>query len=190
MDDAWPAGLPRSINYPAVGVDAVLAGAARAYGDRVALIDGTQSLTFAEFTELVERVAGGLRARGIGPGDHVLIHLPNSLWYPVVYYAILASGAAAAPVNPAQPAPALREQLDELGVVAAFTHPRCAPNLVAAGTGALRLVVTVAGTAAAPAGEGEAPPAGGPRRFRWMRCSGPSRSSASPARPTRWPTCS
>ncbi|MGW6458333.1 class I adenylate-forming enzyme family protein [Streptomyces sp. NPDC055078] len=148
---AWPTGLPRRLPCPDVGMDVVLASAAELYGDRPALIDGSRTIGFAEFHEQAMRIAGGLRERGVGPGDIVLLHVPGSLWFPVVYYGILCSGAAAAAVNTAQPAPLLRKQLADCGAVAAFTHPSCADTLLEAGGADLALTVWVPPTEAAPA---------------------------------------
>jgi carnitine-CoA ligase len=36
-----------------------------------------QIWSYAEFAEAIARIAGGLAARGIGPGDRVLLHLEN-----------------------------------------------------------------------------------------------------------------
>ncbi|MGW6460676.1 class I adenylate-forming enzyme family protein, partial [Streptomyces sp. NPDC055078] len=126
---------------------------------RIALRDGDRSLTYAEVHDRALRLAGGLRAHGIGPGDTVALHLPNSLWLPVVYFGILCSGATAAALNPAQPTAMVRRQLADLGAAAVVTHPSCAPRLVAAGTEGMRLVAWAAETAVAPAGpDGAVPP--------------------------------
>ncbi|MFG2525852.1 class I adenylate-forming enzyme family protein [Streptomyces sp. NPDC048527] len=151
MAEVWPAHMPRSLEYPEAGLDALVEAAARLYPERTALVDGEQSLSYAAFADLVHRVAGGLRERGIGPGDIVALHMPNSLWYPISYYAVVTCGAAAAPLNPAQPPAALAVQLRELGATAAVTHASCFPALAAAGTTGLRLMVCAPATAAAPA---------------------------------------
>ena len=68
MSGAWPQDLPRSLDYPDVGVGALLAGAARAYGGRTALLDGETALTFAGLHDRALRLAQGLRERGLRPG--------------------------------------------------------------------------------------------------------------------------
>jgi long-chain acyl-CoA synthetase len=47
-----------------------------------------------------QRVAGLLRAKGIGPGDRVGIMLPNVPYFPIALYGILRLGAVAVPMNP------------------------------------------------------------------------------------------
>ena len=73
MTLAWPTDMPRCLDYPTTGIDAVLAGAARAYPDRIALQDGDLELTFAELYDRAQRAAGGLRALGVQPGDVVAL---------------------------------------------------------------------------------------------------------------------
>ncbi|MFJ6805775.1 AMP-binding protein [Streptomyces anulatus] len=161
MTTAWPHGLPRSLNYPAGTIADLLAGAAHAYPDRAALIDGDVQLTFAELQERALRVAQGLRERGIAPGDAVAVHMPNSIWFTVAYYGILLAGGSVVPVNPTQPPLAVRRQLDDSGTVAVFTHPTVAAQLSKAldDGSAVRLVSVAPATAAAPA------PAGDPVSF-------------------------
>src|ERR687884_121139 len=46
------------------------------------------------------RLAGVLRARGVGPGDRVGMQLPNVPYFPIVYYGALRAGAVVVPMNP------------------------------------------------------------------------------------------
>ncbi|GHG28490.1 class I adenylate-forming enzyme family protein [Streptomyces zaomyceticus] len=152
MTTTWPQGLPRTLDYPTGTIADLLAGSAHAYGDRTALVDGEDRLTYAELYEGALRVAQGLREQGIAPGDAVALHLPNTCWFTVAYYGILFAGAAVVPVNPTQPPLALRRQLDDSGAVAVFTHPAVAKALSEAvdGSRSVRLVCVTPTTAAAP----------------------------------------
>ncbi|NGO74185.1 long-chain fatty acid--CoA ligase [Streptomyces sp. YC504] len=156
MTTLWPQGLPRTLGCPDGTIADLLAGSAHAFPDRAALIDGEVRLTFAELHERALRVAQGLREQGIVPGEAVALHMPNSIWFTVAYYGILLSGAAVVPVNPTQPALALRRQLDDSGAVAAFTHPAVAAQMSEAlvGSESVRRICLAPATAAAPAGDG------------------------------------
>jgi long-chain acyl-CoA synthetase len=55
--------------------------------------------TFAELDALSNRLASGLKARGVGPGDRVALYCINSTWFVVSYFAILKAGATVVPVN-------------------------------------------------------------------------------------------
>ncbi|WP_432167058.1 class I adenylate-forming enzyme family protein [Streptomyces sp. bgisy031] len=152
--------MPPSLDIPQVGADALLAGAARAYPERVALLDGEETLTFAQLYDAALRVARGLHERGLEPGDAVALHMPNTYWFVVAYYGALCAGVAVAPLNPAQPAGALRSQLASCGVKGIVTHPADAAVLADAVTEDIRLIVHVPGSATSPAPEGAKLPDG------------------------------
>jgi long-chain acyl-CoA synthetase len=117
----WPAGLPHSLDYPDVPVGAILAGAARRWGDRTAFHYAGQDLSYTELAAQAARFAHGLRARGIGRGDVVALHLPNIPQFPVAYYGTLLAGATFSPCNPLLPVDDLAFQLDDCGAVAVVT---------------------------------------------------------------------
>jgi long-chain acyl-CoA synthetase len=69
--------------------------------DTLAVVSGDERLTHAELVDRVERLAAGLLAEGIEPGDAVGLLLPNDSRFVVAYHAVAAIGAVVAPVNPA-----------------------------------------------------------------------------------------
>ncbi|MGW0682575.1 class I adenylate-forming enzyme family protein [Streptomyces sp. NPDC002754] len=146
-----PPGMPQSLGYPDAAVGDLLAGTAHRHPDRTALRDGELTFTYREMYDTALRLAGGLSARGVGKGDAVALHQPNSAWFTVSYYAILLAGAVVVPLNPALPPTALRDQLDEARAVAALTHPATAAALTKAAAPDVRLTVLVPATATAPA---------------------------------------
>src|SRR5689334_12556823 len=56
-------------------------------------------MTYGELNAAASRVAGGLVAMGISPGDHVALSCPNLPWFPITYFGILKAGAAVVPLN-------------------------------------------------------------------------------------------
>src|SRR5919201_1973782 len=52
--------------------------AARAFGDRTALVDGSTRWTYRQFRERVHRQATALQGIGVGSGDRVAVLAPNS----------------------------------------------------------------------------------------------------------------
>jgi acyl-CoA synthetase (AMP-forming)/AMP-acid ligase II len=76
-------------------------GLADAIGDRVALVtpgpDGTEHLTYAELDAHANRLAHHLRDAGVGPGQHVGVHLYNGLEY--IASVLAALKIRAVPVN-------------------------------------------------------------------------------------------
>jgi len=77
----------------------LLEDSARTVPDRDAVACGAARLTYAELDAAASRVAAGLAARGIGPGDQVALSCPNLPYFPIVYYGILKAGATVVPLN-------------------------------------------------------------------------------------------
>jgi long-chain acyl-CoA synthetase len=118
---SWPPGLPTTLDYPEVPVGAILLGSARRYGARTAFAAGGVELSFAGLADRAIRVANGLVASGVKPGDRVALRMPNCLEYPVAYFGALLAGAVFAPVNPLLPEPAAAAQIADAGAVLTLT---------------------------------------------------------------------
>ncbi len=106
------------ITVPDVPVhEYVLTKAAR-YGDRLALVDGTGSgtpMTYAQLDQAVRRLAAGFAAIGVRKGDVIAIFSPNTVAYPVVFYAATMAGATVTTVNALYTAAELAHQLRDSG---------------------------------------------------------------------------
>ncbi|MFD2474611.1 non-ribosomal peptide synthetase [Amycolatopsis silviterrae] len=87
----------------------LFAAQAAATPDAVAVVGDGRSLTYAEFDDLVGRIAATL---DVGPGDLVGVSLPRSIELVAVLHAIHRRGAAYLPIDPGYPA-ARREYLVE-----------------------------------------------------------------------------
>lgn len=72
--------------------------------DATALCDRDVRLTYARLDALSDAVAGGLRERGIGPGDRVVVCLERTSELVVVLLGVLKAGACYVPTDPAYPA--------------------------------------------------------------------------------------
>ena len=88
--------------------------------DRLAIVCGSTRLTWAELHARACMVANGLRARGIGPGQHVALSCPNVPYFPIVYFGILKAGAAVVPLNVLFKAPEIAYHLADSDAVACF----------------------------------------------------------------------
>jgi long-chain acyl-CoA synthetase len=78
---------------------ALLAESAQRYPDRVAVVAGTERVTYAQLWEQARRYAAVLADRGIGPGDRIALLVPNVTDFPRFYYGVLALGAVVVPVH-------------------------------------------------------------------------------------------
>ncbi|MFJ8282091.1 4-coumarate--CoA ligase family protein [Streptomyces griseoviridis] len=96
--------------------EAVL-GRAAEYGERPALIDGTDgtTLTYAQLDRFHRRVAAGLAALGVRKGDVLALHSPNTIAFPTAFYAATRAGATVTTVHPLATAEEFAGQLRDAG---------------------------------------------------------------------------
>jgi acyl-CoA synthetase (AMP-forming)/AMP-acid ligase II len=80
-------------------IDDLLDRAARDHGGHVAVVADGERLTYQDFLERVERVAAGLQALGVEPGERVAILDKNGPRYLELYFALPRIGAVAVPLN-------------------------------------------------------------------------------------------
>ncbi|GAA4898598.1 (2,3-dihydroxybenzoyl)adenylate synthase [Stackebrandtia albiflava] len=141
----------------------MLSELARRYGEHTAVVDARGPVGYAALARRSERVAAGLAARGLRPGDIAVVQARNDADYVVLLFAAFRLG-----VIPVCALPAHREReigyfLDHTGA-AAYLHPgEDDHRRIAASTAReVRLVTTVA-EAAASSGPVDAlpPPPGG-----------------------------
>ncbi len=66
---------------------------------RVALIQGERSMTYAELEQRINRVANGLISLGVERSERVLVIFENDIRFPEVLLGIVRAGAVAVPVN-------------------------------------------------------------------------------------------
>jgi amino acid adenylation domain-containing protein len=93
----------------------LMAPAVAARPDTVAVTCAGQELTYRELAARSDRVARGLRAKGISAGDLVGIALTPSLDLVVAVLGVLTAGAAYVPVDPAYPTDRIRFILTDSG---------------------------------------------------------------------------
>src|SRR6266496_1115025 len=77
----------------------MIARAASVYGDAPAVIQADRPLSFGEFKDRADVLAGGLAALGIGKGERICILAQNDLAYLDLYGACAREGIVAYPIN-------------------------------------------------------------------------------------------
>lgn len=94
--------------------EAVL-GEAAAFGDTVALIDGTNglSVTYGQLDTFHRRIAAHLAEAGLRKGDVLALHSPNTIAYPPVFYGATRAGASVTTVHPLATAEEFAKQLKD-----------------------------------------------------------------------------
>ena len=77
----------------------VLEHTARLTPERQAITFNQSHLTYGQLDSQAARVAAGLAALGIAPGDRVALSCPNLPFFPLAYFGILKAGAVVVPLN-------------------------------------------------------------------------------------------
>lgn len=105
--------------------------------DRVAMIDGPsgREVTAGALEAGIRRLAGGLKARGMGKGDVVAILAPNLPEYAVVFHGVAFAGATITTINPTYTAPEVAHQLKDSGAKLLVTIPAFLETAKAAAEG-------------------------------------------------------
>ncbi len=118
--------------------------AADQHPEKIALVDTSttpaREITFAEYADLVERIARGLIASGIQPQDIVAIYLPNSWEFCAAFHAISYAGAISTLLNPSYREREVRYQLENSGAVALITDAPLMRDMNLSGLPALKHV--------------------------------------------------
>ena len=94
--------------------DAVL-GRAAEFGELPALVDGTDgtTLTYEQLDRFHRRVAAALAEAGVGKGDVLALHSPNTVAFPIAFYAATRAGASVTTVHPLATAEEFAKQLGD-----------------------------------------------------------------------------
>ncbi len=120
----------------------ILPHAARKHADRTALIVENRRFSFRELNSMSNRVANGLVASGVKPGDRVSLFGPNSWEWLVSYYGIVKTGAVANPLNSMLTPDEVRFTVTDAGARAVIASPdKASMLLVLRGVGNLADVV-------------------------------------------------
>ena len=104
--------------------------------------------SYAEFDERTTRLAGGLQALGVRPGDKVACYMPNAIELLEAYYATSKAGAVTVFLNALLTAREIRFVLQDSESKVIFTAPGLLPNVQEArpDAGHLETIVVQGGT--------------------------------------------
>jgi long-chain acyl-CoA synthetase len=117
---AWPwlAHYPKAMNWhadiPVKPLYALLDDTVALHGRQPAFDFMGKKWTYAALSALVDRFASGLKAL-IKPGDRVGLLLPNCVYYPIAYFAILKCGGTVVNCNPLYTDSELKHQIADSG---------------------------------------------------------------------------
>ena len=124
------------VEIPEVPLTELVLSKASSIPDHPAMIDGVtgRSYTFAQLSDAIHRLAGGLRSEGFQEGSILALIAPNSPEYAVVFHAVAVCGGTVTTLNPSYGADEIRQQLQDSGATLIVTVPDCVPTSQAATT--------------------------------------------------------
>ena len=117
---SYAEGVPADIDPPTESLSRLIEESVEKYGDHVALQFFGRTTTYAALGDAVDRVAEGLRALGVKPGDRVALVLPNCPQHVIAFYAALRIGAVVVEHNPIYTAREMRHQFEDHGATIAI----------------------------------------------------------------------
>ncbi|MFV0319675.1 MAG: long-chain-fatty-acid--CoA ligase [Microbacterium sp.] len=146
-------GTPTDIELATGSLADLFDERAAQYAGRPAVTFFGRSLTYRHLADRVSRVAYGLKALGVGPGDRVALVMPNTPQHVIAFYAVLRLGGIVVEHNPLYTRDELEVQFRDHGAQVVITWDKMAPVVqsLPADLG-IRTVVSVNVTEAMPLG--------------------------------------
>lgn len=127
--EAYPPGVPPTYDRPRVALPRLLDDAVRDFPDRDAMIWPGGALDHAALADRAGRLATGLQAVGLGPGDRVALVLPNLPAAPIALFAVWRLGATVVALDPDQPDDELHRRLADTRAAALVCEATFLPRL-------------------------------------------------------------
>ncbi|HEV2510331.1 class I adenylate-forming enzyme family protein [Bosea sp. (in: a-proteobacteria)] len=122
----------------------------------LAFRDKDRSVSYGELAERTARIASHLQANGVGPGDRVAIHLPNSVDWVEACLGIVRAGAVAVPISFDATVDEIAYRIDDAQCVAAFAREQ-RRDVLRQASGSIAVMTFENGKGAAVAEDGAGP---------------------------------
>src|SRR6516225_9008501 len=127
--DAYPSGVPSSLEYPNVPVHGLLDGSAQRFPKRAACTLYRKATSYEQMQDQIRRFATALHKLGAGPGRQVGMLLPNSPEYLVAMHATWSLGATVLQLSPLMVADELKKWIEKTNCHIVVTLDLLAPAL-------------------------------------------------------------
>jgi fatty-acyl-CoA synthase len=117
----WPESQPRHLTVPQTNLFYNVEVSATRFPDKPYILFYDTPITYAEFKDEAERIAGYLeQVCKVKKGDRVLLYMQNSPQFVLAYYGILRANAVVVPVNPMNLTNELRHYVTDTGAKTAI----------------------------------------------------------------------
>jgi long-chain acyl-CoA synthetase len=126
--------MPTSSNHTSANIADWVSERAASDPNLPAIKQGDTTVSYARLEATVARFATILSNRSVTAGDRVAMIMPNVVYFPIVYYAILRIGAIAVPMNPLLKAAEISFAWNDCGAKVAVVFPLFAEEATKAAT--------------------------------------------------------
>jgi acyl-CoA synthetase (AMP-forming)/AMP-acid ligase II len=117
----WRSKLP-DVEIPAQSITEYVLSNASSLSEKAAFLDGSgRVVTYGALEKQIRAFAGGLRARGVGPGTTWALMAPNLPEYAVIFHGLAYAGACVTTLNPTYGPEEIAHQLKDSGAKALIT---------------------------------------------------------------------
>jgi long-chain acyl-CoA synthetase len=120
-DKKYPAGIAWDVHIPQKPLFTLLDEAVERFSDHNCINFFGKTSTYAEISDLVDRVAKGLQEHDVKKGDRVGLFLPNCPYAVIAYYAILKVGATVVHLSPLSTFAELSHHIEETNMKIVFS---------------------------------------------------------------------
>lgn len=125
---SYPKNVRYHIDYPFKSLGQMLEDTVEKMPDTIAMIFGSQTITYKQFGDQVNRFAGALADIGVVKGDRVGLMGPNCPQWEIAFFAILKLGAIVVQTNPMYIEREIAYQMNDAGattiIVLEMLYPR------------------------------------------------------------------
>ncbi|MFZ6647502.1 long-chain fatty acid--CoA ligase [Undibacterium sp. TJN25] len=126
----WPVNHSQHITVPQTNLFYNVEVSATRFPDKPYILFYDTPVSFAEFRDEAERIAGYLEQEcKVKRGDRVLLYMQNSPQFVLAYYGILRANAVVVPVNPMNLTEELRHYVKDTGATAAIIAQDLYPQM-------------------------------------------------------------
>ena len=115
LKGAYPVGIQWDVDIPKTDLMSLMQVSFTRYKDHACIDFLGKKYTYQEVDELIHKAAAGLQAQGVKKGDKIGLYMPNSPYYPILFFATLKVGAVAVNFCPMHTVSELRHQALDSG---------------------------------------------------------------------------
>lgn len=113
LDQFYPQGTNWDIELRKENLARLVENAVTRYGDKPCMDFLGKKYTYREFGNLVDNAAQGLVDMGVEKGDKVGLYMPNTPYYPIMFFAALKIGATVVNFSPLYVEDELQAQIED-----------------------------------------------------------------------------